>query len=71
VVGGKKVLRRNISQILRVEVQNGDCDVIAEETHNVGRQREQMKESRVVDAIISAAEGIANEVCRRVFINGF
>lgn len=63
-------LSRQLTEVFGVKVQYGDGDVVAEESNDVGRQRKQMKESRVVNAVVGAAERIPNQMRRCILING-
>lgn len=57
------------SKIFCVKVNNRDCDIVSEESNDVGRQGEKVDELPVVDSVVSSTECIPNEMRRCIFIN--
>lgn len=62
-------LRGDLAEIISVEEYYGNRDVIAEHPNDVGRQRQQLEQLRVVDSVVAASERVSNKMCRCVLIN--
>lgn len=62
-------LSRSVPEVFGVEVQDGDCDVIAEQANDVARQRQQVKQPSIVDSVFVAAECVPDEMRRCILIN--
>lgn len=57
------------SKVFSIKVQYGDCDVVAKQSNDVGWQRQQVKEPRIVNSVVSATERVSNEMRRCILIN--
>lgn len=67
----KATLRRTVSQILRIEIDNGNRDIVSEHSYDVLGQREQLRNFWVVQTKLGAAQSVTDDVRGRVRIPRF
>lgn len=60
-----------LGNVLRVKVDDSDCDVVAIQTHHVPGQRQIVRDLRVLNPIVGAAQSMPDEMRGRVLVYGF